>query len=122
MSDKRRNGDGWTPLETVVSKDILKAEIRSWAKRLGVNPSEVHVRQMTRKWGSCSTSGRVTFNVELTNEPATFRKTVIVHELLHLKVPNHGRLFRSLLKAYLGLESLDLWRTTLRDIQRGNER
>ena len=27
---------------------------------------------------------------------------VIVHELLHLKVPNHGRLFRALLRAYLG--------------------
>jgi len=26
---------------------------------------------------------------------------VIVHELLHLKVPNHGKVFRALLKAYL---------------------
>jgi predicted metal-dependent hydrolase len=27
---------------------------------------------------------------------------VIVHELLHLKVPNHGKLFTALLRAYLG--------------------
>ena len=31
-----------------------------------------------------------------------FRSKVIVHELLHIKVPNHGKLFRTLLRAYLG--------------------
>jgi hypothetical protein len=30
-----------------------------------------------------------------------FREVVIVHELLHLLVPNHGKLFKSLLNAYL---------------------
>jgi predicted metal-dependent hydrolase len=32
---------------------------------------------------------------------APFREYVIVHELLHLKVPNHGKLFKTLLRAYL---------------------
>jgi hypothetical protein len=49
-----------------------------------------------------ATSGRVTFNAELLSESAAFRKRVIVEELLHLKVPNHGRMFRALLKAHLG--------------------
>jgi predicted metal-dependent hydrolase len=39
------------------------------------------------------------------SRPADFRRAVIVHELLHLKVPNHGRLFKALLKAYLGRHS-----------------
>jgi hypothetical protein len=34
-------------------------------------------------------------------EPASFRAEVIVHELLHLKIPNHGKLFKALLKAHL---------------------
>ncbi len=34
-------------------------------------------------------------------QPAPFREYVIVHELLHLKVPNHGKLFKTLLRAYL---------------------
>jgi hypothetical protein len=38
----------------------------------------------------------------LLREPADFRRQVIVGELLHLKVPNHGRVFRALLRAYLG--------------------
>jgi hypothetical protein len=33
--------------------------------------------------------------------PAAFRREVIVHELLHLKLPNHGKLSRALLRAYL---------------------
>jgi predicted metal-dependent hydrolase len=56
---------------------------------------------MSRKWASCSAKGRVTFNVELLNSPGRFQEFVIVHELLHLKVANHGRLFKSLLTAYL---------------------
>ncbi len=98
--------DEWRPLEDVVSKDIFKAEVRAWAVRIRVDPKELHVRPMTRKWGSCSTAGRVTFDVELMSQPADFRKEVIVHELLHLKVPNHGKLFRSLLRAYLGKSSV----------------
>jgi len=66
-----------------------------------VRPRELHIRPMTRKWGSCSTSGRVSLSTELLQQPATFRRRVIVEELLHLKVPNHGKLFRSLLRAYL---------------------
>lgn len=106
MTNRQRRAlppaETWTPLEAVVSKDIFKAEVAAWEKRLRVEPREVHVRPMRRKWGSCSTSGRVTFNAELLSESAAFRKRVIVEELLHLKVPNHGRLFRALLKAHLG--------------------
>ena len=96
------NGDDWTPLETVVTKDIFKAEVQAWSVRIGAEPKELHIRPMRRKWGSCSTAGRVTFDAELLTKPAKFRRIVIVHELLHLKVPNHGKLFRSLLRAHLG--------------------
>ncbi len=73
--------DDWTPLEQIVSKDIFKAEVAAWTRRIRVEPKEVHLRPMTRKWGSCSTAGRVTFNDELLSHPATFRKRVIVEEL-----------------------------------------
>ena len=96
--------DKFLPLEEAIRKDIFKAEIKAWAARIGVEPKEIHIRPMTKKWGSCSTSGRVTFNKTLLNKPADFRKRVIVEELLHLKVPNHGKLFKSLLRAYLSVK------------------
>jgi len=92
---------GWSPLEEAVPKDVLKAEVEAWAKRIGALPAEIHVRPMTRKWGSGSTSGRLTFAEDLLRQPAEFRRRVIVEELLHLKIPNHGKLFKSLLRAYL---------------------
>ena len=38
---------------------------------------------------------------DLLSEDAAFQQVVIVHELLHLLVPNHGKLFRSLMSAYV---------------------
>jgi len=91
----------WVPLEEIVPAEIFKGEVRAWAERLGVTPREIRLRPMKRKWGSCSTGGRLTFNVELLRQPAGVRRRVIVEELLHLQVPNHGKLFRALLRAYL---------------------
>ncbi len=84
-----------------ISKEVFKAEVAAWCERIKVQPKEIHVRPMTTKWGSCSTAGRATFDLDLLGQPYDFRKEIIVHELLHLKVPNHGKLFKALLKAYL---------------------
>ena len=91
----------WERLEQAVPRDVFRAEVDAWARRMKVRPHEIHIRSMSRKWGSCSTAGRLTFNTELLTRPAALRRRVIIEELLHLKVPNHGRLFRSLLSTYL---------------------
>jgi hypothetical protein len=56
---------------------------------------------MHTKWASCSRSGTLTFSLDLLGESRFFGEHVIVHELLHLMVPNHGQLFRSLLRTYV---------------------
>lgn len=91
----------WQPLEEAVPADLFRAEVEAWSRRLGVNPREIRLRPLKRKWASCSSQGRLTFDTDLLRQPADFRREVIVHELLHLKVPNHGKLFKALLKAYL---------------------
>jgi hypothetical protein len=91
----------WAPLEQTVSRELFRAEVMTWARRIKVMLREIRIRSMKRKWASCSSLGRMTFNEELLAQPAAFRREVIVHELLHLKVPNHGKLFKALLKAYL---------------------
>lgn len=88
-------------LEESVPVDLLKAEVAAWAGRIGVRPELVAVRSMKHKWGSCSSEGRLTLDRDLLRQPAGFRAEVIVHELLHLKYPNHGKGFRSLVRAYL---------------------
>lgn len=96
-----RKAQGWEPLEELVPADIFKAEVRVWGGRIGVEPKEIHIRPMRCKWASCSARGRLTFDTDLLRQPAPFRTEVILHELLHLKVPNHGKLFKALLRAHL---------------------
>src|SRR5438552_3153944 len=79
----------------------FKAHVAQWAQRLRVRPRQVRVQMMGRKWASCSTRGTVSFSTEVLDQPSEFREYVIVHELLHLKVPNHGKLFKTLLRAYI---------------------
>ena len=79
----------------------LKEEVKRWAEKVGVSPKEIHMRKMRRKWASCSSKGRLTFSYDLLAQPEDFRAYVIVHELLHLKYPNHGKMFKALLRVYL---------------------
>jgi predicted metal-dependent hydrolase len=79
----------------------FRAQVLQWADRLKVKPKSVRLQPMTTKWASCSDRGLVSFNSRLLSEDPAFGEYVIVHELLHLKVPNHGPLFKSLLRAYL---------------------
>ena len=79
----------------------LRQRTDRWCVRLKVNPRQLRVQAMRHKWGSCSTAGTVTLAVDLDEQPGAFQDYVIVHELLHLKVKNHGKLFKALLSAHL---------------------
>jgi predicted metal-dependent hydrolase len=56
---------------------------------------------MRHKWGSCSSKGVVTLAADLADQEQEFQEFVTVHELLHLRIPNHGRLFKALMTAYI---------------------
>jgi predicted metal-dependent hydrolase len=78
----------------------LKQEVKALASEIGVNAKEIHVRKMKRKWASCSSKGRLTFSTELLSQPEDFRRKAMVHELLHMRYPNHGKMFNLLLASY----------------------
>ena len=81
--------------------DDLRWAVRHWATRIGVGTPHIVVRPMRSKWASISTRGRLTLNADLLALPRSLGEYVIVHELVHLLAPNHGRLFKSFLYAYL---------------------
>jgi len=85
----------------LITIEQFKQDVQAWAKEIGVKPKEVHIRQMKRKWASCSSRGRLTFDHSLLEEAEHIRAKAILHELLHLKFPNHGKMFNALLSAYL---------------------
>lgn len=84
-----------------IQPEAFRSEVAAWAARIKVKPYQIRLQRMTHKWASTSPRGLISFNTEVFTQPRYFREYVIVHELLHLKVPNHGKLFKSLLRAYL---------------------
>ena len=85
----------------MITSEEFKQNVRGIAKEIGVTFKEIHIRKMERKWASCSSKGRLTFDFSLLNEPKKVRLRIILHELLHFKYPNHGRMFKILLNIYL---------------------
>lgn len=99
------SGDGLgqnVPATFWSGRDEFKARVMEWARRLEVDARSIYIRPMTRKWASCSTGGTLSFNDELLAIPKELGDYVIVHELLHFSVPNHGKLWKSLMRAHLG--------------------
>ena len=84
------------------ARESFVQRTHDWADRLDVRVRSVAIRKMRRKWASCSTAGRLTFDESLLSRPRELQDYVIVHELLHVSVPNHGKLWKSLMRAHVG--------------------
>lgn len=54
------------------------------------------VRRMSRRWGSCTPSGRLILNPEIIKAPGKCIDYVVIHELCHLVHYNHGAAFYEL--------------------------
>jgi predicted metal-dependent hydrolase len=92
----------------------LKRRVDHWALLLKVKPRVVRVQPMKRKWGSCSTSGTITLAADLAEQSDGFQDFVVAHELLHLRVQNHSRLFKGLMTAH-GWRAFEFQRRMGRD-------
>jgi predicted metal-dependent hydrolase len=89
------------PADGPMSREDVLALVESWAERLEVHMSRVQVRAMRKKWGSISTAGTLTLASDLLDMPERLVEYVICHELLHLKVPTHSKLYRLLLSQHI---------------------
>ncbi len=68
----------------------LEPRLQMFAEQIGVQPTEVTIRNYKSRWGSCYTDGRVQFNWRLAMAPKAVVDYVIQHELCHLIHPNHS--------------------------------
>ncbi len=90
------------------NRQDFKDRVKHWADKLDIEVRSLALRPMRNKWASCSTNGNLNFNAELLDLEREVGDYVIVHELLHFVVPHHGKLWKSLMRAYLGdYETLD---------------
>jgi predicted metal-dependent hydrolase len=77
----------------VGARELVSALAEEEAKRLGVAYGRIRIGGQRTLWGSCSPRGTLSFNWRLVLAPLEVLDYVVVHELCHLRVPNHSRDF-----------------------------
>lgn len=83
-----------------------------WEPRMGVRVAAWGVKRMKTRWGSCNPSARrIWLNLELAKRRPELLEYVVVHELAHLHVADHGPVFQALMTRFL-----PGWRTLRREL------
>jgi predicted metal-dependent hydrolase len=92
----RRLKDGYPLLYSWVRKRAsLAIRQRVWAqaRRMGLVLENVRIGDQRSRWGSCSSSGRLSFSFRVWMAPQEVLDYVVIHELAHLKVRDHSGKF-----------------------------
>jgi predicted metal-dependent hydrolase len=71
----------------------LPSRCAALAREHGLSPASVRVRDQRSRWGACSGTGAITLNWRLVQMPPDVADYVMLHELAHLRQPNHSRRF-----------------------------
>lgn len=74
--------------------------IEKYAAVVKVNPKRIIIKEMKSKWGSCSVSKNLCFNLLLGRLPDSMIEYVVYHEMCHLRQRKHNGNFKVLLKKY----------------------
>jgi predicted metal-dependent hydrolase len=80
----------------VAARETISALAEEEAKRIGVTFERIRIGGQRTLWGSCSPRATLSFNWRLVLAPLEVLDYVVVHELCHLRVPNHSRQFWAL--------------------------
>ena len=79
----------------------VQALVDRWAARLQVQVKRVQIRTIRTKWGSISTAGVLTLADDILHLPPDLAEYIVVHELMHLRYPDHQRAWRVSMGMYL---------------------
>lgn len=82
--------------------DEVESFVSQHSQVLGLSPKTVRIKQMSRRWGSCSSSGCISIDWRLVYAPKKVASYVVAHELAHLKVFDHSRRFWNVLQSVYG--------------------
>jgi len=83
------------------ARRMILGLLEHWNKHFGFSYGRVAIKDHHSMWGSCSRKGNLNFNYRLLFLPKELQDYVVVHELCHLKEPNHSKSFWVLVKQAL---------------------
>ena len=74
---------------------------KKYSKIIGVTPEHISFRYSKKRWGSCSSTNRISFNYHLVKLSSSLLEYVVIHELAHIMHKNHSKDFWKLVYSYL---------------------
>ena len=80
-------------IDETEAKMKIKGRVNELAQRHGFAYNKVSVRNLKSRWGSCSHKNNISLNMKLIALPKEMLDYVIMHELVHTRVRNHGKNF-----------------------------
>ena len=101
-SRQKELAEVYSNIDKVKATKILTAKVHVLAKKHGFTYSKVSVRNQSTRWGSCSHKNTISLNMKLVALPKELIDYVILHELVHTKIHNHGSRFWAELDKYVG--------------------
>lgn len=75
------------------AKKLLPPKLTVLAEKNGFQFSKITIRNNKRNWGSCSSKNNISLNLQMIKLPDELIDYILLHELVHTKIKNHGPLF-----------------------------
>lgn len=76
-----------------VAGKVLATRLKEIAEKHGYRYNRITIRNQKTRWGSCSSTNNINLNAKLTLLPDELRDFILLHELVHTRVKNHGPKF-----------------------------
>jgi len=73
----------------------IRARCMWFSMMTGYTPKSIRITDARQRWGSCTSTGGLNFSWRLIQAPLEIVDYVIVHELVHLRQPDHSKKFWS---------------------------
>ena len=90
------------PLSTSDGMSYLSERLELLSVRHRLPYRRLYIKSQRTIWGSCSSKNNINLNIALMGLPRDLIDYVIMHELVHTKIKNHGERFWSALDSYIG--------------------
>ncbi len=81
------------------AKKLLPQRLHQLAGEHGFSYSKVNIRDNRRNWGSCSSQNNISLNLQMMKLPDELIDYILLHELVHTKIKNHGPEFWEMLNS-----------------------
>ena len=75
------------------AKKLLAPKINELAQKHGFQINKITIRNNKRNWGSCSSKNNISLNLQMMKLPDELIEYILLHELVHTRIKNHGPQF-----------------------------